>query len=383
MKNLYILGSCGSIGTQTLDIVRLYPDQFKVIGMSLGSNLELARELVEEFKPEIICYRKEEHKLDLSYNPIVTFGDEGLVSIAKYSKYENEWLVNALVGVSGLLPTVHAIKANKNIALANKETLVVGGDIINELKALHNVELLPIDSEHSAILQCLAGENSLEVDKLIITASGGSFRHLDRESLKNVTVADALKHPNWSMGSKITIDSATMMNKGFEVIEAHYLFNIEYTHIDTVLHKSSIVHSMVLFKDGSIKAQLGISDMRIPIAHALFYPKHMPLNLPKLNLLGLNLEFEELSTKRYPCLEYAYIAAKKGGLYLAVLNASNEAAVSLFLNGKISFLEIENIIQREINNPIYERDYVPSLEERIHISDLVYNKVLKENGGRC
>lgn len=383
MKNLYILGSCGSIGTQTLDIVRLYPDQFKVIGMSLGSNLELARELVEEFKPEIICYRKEEHKLDLSYNPIVTFGDEGLVSIAKYSKYENEWLVNALVGVSGLLPTVHAIKANKNIALANKETLVVGGDIINELKALHNVELLPIDSEHSAILQCLAGENGLEVDKLVITASGGSFRHLDRESLKNVTVADALKHPNWSMGSKITIDSATMMNKGFEVIEAHYLFNIEYTHIDTVLHKSSIVHSMVLFKDGSIKAQLGISDMRIPIAHALFYPKHMPLNLPKLNLLGLNLEFEELSTKRYPCLEYAYIAAKKGGLYLAVLNASNEAAVSLFLNGKISFLEIENIIEREINNPIYERDYVPSLEERIHISDLVYNKVLKENGGRC
>lgn len=383
MKNLYILGSCGSIGTQTLDIVRLYPNEFKVIGMSLGSNLELARELVEEFKPEIICYRKEEHKLDLSYNPIVTFGDEGLVSIAKYSKYENEWLVNALVGVSGLLPTVHAIKANKNIALANKETLVVGGDIINELKALHNVELLPIDSEHSAILQCLAGENGLEVDKLVITASGGSFRHLDRESLKNVTVADALKHPNWSMGSKITIDSATMMNKGFEVIEAHYLFNIEYTHIDTVLHKSSIVHSMVLFKDGSIKAQLGISDMRIPIAHALFYPKHMPLNLPKLNLLGLNLEFEELSTKRYPCLEYAYIAAKKGGLYLAVLNASNEAAVSLFLNGKISFLEIENIIEREINNPIYERDYVPSLEERIHISDLVYNKVLKENGGRC
>ena len=336
MKNLYILGSCGSIGTQTLDIVRKYPNEFKVVGMSLGSNLELALSLVEEFKPEIICYRDKSHKLELSYNPIVTYQDDGLISIARYTKYDNEWLVNALVGVSGLIPTVEAIKSSKHIALANKETLVVGGDIINELKALYNVKLLPIDSEHSAILQCLAGEDMEEVNKLIITASGGSFRDLDRASLENVSVKDALKHPNWKMGAKITIDSATMMNKGFEVIEAHYLFGIDYDNIDTVLHKESIVHSMVLFNDGSIKAQLGISDMRIPIAHALFYPKHIPLDLPKLNLLGLNLDFKELSTKRYPCLEYAYIAAKKGGLYLAVLNAANEAAVYLFLNEKIS-----------------------------------------------
>ena len=383
MKNLYILGSCGSIGTQTLDIVRKYPNDFKVVGMSLGSNLELALSLVEEFKPEIICYRDKSHKLELSYNPIVTYQDDGLISIARYTKYDNEWLVNALVGVSGLIPTVEAIKSSKHIALANKETLVVGGDIINELKALYNVKLLPIDSEHSAILQCLAGEDIEEVNKLIITASGGSFRDLDRASLENVSVKDALKHPNWKMGAKITIDSATMMNKGFEVIEAHYLFGIDYDNIDTILHKESIVHSMVLFNDGSIKAQLGISDMRIPIAHALFYPKHIPLDLPKLNLLGLNLDFKELSTKRYPCLEYAYIAAKKGGLYLAVLNAANEAAVYLFLNEKISFLDIEKIIEKEITNPIYERDYVPSLEERIQFSDLVYHKVLNENGGRC
>ena len=383
MKYLYILGSCGSIGTQTLDIVRKFPNDFKVVGMSLGSNLKLAYELVNEFKPEIICFRKEEHKLDFDYNPLVCYGDEGLLKVASYSKYENEWLVNSLVGVSGLLPTVDAIKAHKGILLANKETLVVAGDIIMSMVDEYGVSLIPIDSEHSAILQCLNGEKSSEIDKLIITASGGSFRDLKREELKNVTVKDALNHPNWSMGSKISIDSATMMNKGFEVIEAHYLFGVDYDKIDTVLHRQSIVHSMVLFNDGSIKAQLGISDMRIPIAHALFYPKHAKLDLPKLGFNGLNLEFSNLDEERYPCLRFAYLAALKGGLYLAVLNASNEAAVNLFLNEKISFLQIEDIIEREITNPIYERGYVPLLEERIEISDFVYKKILKEYGGNC
>ena len=276
---------------------------------------------------------------------------------------------------------VAAIKNHKDIALANKETLVVAGDIINKLIKEYNVNLLPIDSEHSAILQCIIGEKHQDIDRLIITASGGSFRDLSKEELEHVSVSDALKHPNWSMGPKITIDSATMMNKGFEVIEAHYLFNIDYNKIDTVLHRGSIVHSMVMFNDGSIKAQLGISDMRIPISYALFYPRHERIDLPKLNLLNLNLSFEELSKLRYPCLDYAYRALDKGGLYLAVLNASNEAAVNLFLNGKISFLEIEHIIEREITNDIYDRSYIPSLEERVEISKVVYQKILRKYGG--
>lgn len=380
MKNLYILGSTGSIGTQTLDIVRNQKEDFKVIGMSVGSsNLELGYQLIEEFKPEIVCFRKKEHMKEFSYGPILVYGDEGLNAISEYSKYENEWLVNALVGVSGLLPTVKAIKAGKNIALANKETLVVGGDIINELINEYNVSLLPIDSEHSAILECLTGENPKEVNKLIITASGGSFRNLSREQLVNVTVDDALKHPNWKMGPKITIDSATMMNKGFEVIEAYYLFNMDYNKIEVVLHPESIIHSMVEFNDGSIKAELGPTDMHRPIAYALNYPKHQNLN-SNFSMIGISLNFKELSIDRFPCLGYAFTALKKGGLYLAALNASNEAAVYLFLNNMISFLEIEEIICKEINSLDYERSYNPSLEERLNVSKEIYERILLEHG---
>lgn len=380
MKYLYILGSTGSIGTQTLDIVRNQKDDFKVVGMSIGgSNLELGYQLIEEFKPEIVCFRKKEHMKDFSYGPILVYGYEGLNQISEYHKYENEWLINALVGVSGLLPTVKAIKTGKNIALANKETLVVGGDIINELVNEYNVKLLPIDSEHSAILECLVGENKREVNKLIITASGGSFRNLSRKELENVSVEDALKHPNWKMGPKITIDSATMMNKGFEVIEAYYLFNIDYNNIEVVLHPESIVHSMVEFNDGSIKAELGPTDMHRPIAYALNYPMHTKLN-SNFSMIGLSLNFKELSINRYPCLGYAFDALKKGGLYLAALNASNEAAVYLFLNGKIAFLEIEKIIYKEINSSEYERSYIPSLEERLKVSKDIYNKILLEYG---
>ena len=380
MKNLYILGSTGSIGTQTLDIVRNQKEDFKVIGMSVGSsNLELGYQLIEEFKPEIVCFRKKEHMKEFSYGPILVYGDEGLNAISEYSKYENEWLVNALVGVSGLLPTVKAIKAGKNIALANKETLVVGGDIINELINEYNVSLLPIDSEHSAILECLTGENPKEVNKLIITASGGSFRNLSREQLCDVTVDDALKHPNWKMGPKITIDSATMMNKGFEVIEAYYLFNMDYNKIEVVLHPESIVHSMVEFNDGSIKAELGPTDMHRPIAYALNYPKHQSLN-SNFSMIGISLNFKELSIDRFPCLGYAFTALKKGGLYLAALNASNEAAVYLFLNNMISFLEIEEIICKEINSLDYERSYNPSLEERLNVSKEIYERILLEHG---
>lgn len=380
MKYLYILGACGSIGTQTLDVVRQNPKEFKVIGVSVGSNLELAKSIIEEFQPKIVCFRKQEHIFSISYNPIVVYGDEGLLAISRFREYENEWLVNALVGVAGLLPTVEAIQSHKHIALANKETLVVAGDIIQSLISEYQVKLVPIDSEHSAILQCLRGESQKEIKKLWITASGGSFRDKSREELKNVTVEDALKHPNWKMGPKITIDSATMMNKGFEVIEAHYLFDVDYENIEAIYHPESIVHSLVEFQDGSIKAQLGVSDMRIPISYALAYPSHKTLSVEHLNLKPKAFSFAELSTSRFPCLGYAYQAAKKGGLYLAVLNASNEAAVHLFLNHKIPFLEIETIIEKEITSLEYERSEIPSLEERIEVSKAVYLKILKEYG---
>ncbi len=372
MKYVYLVGASGSIGTQTLDVIKQNINDFKVVGMSLGHDLELAQKLVEEFKPEIICLR-EKKDIKLSYSPIIVYGDNGLLEIAKYHKYDNEVFVNALVGISGLNPTVYAIKAGKNIALANKETLVVAGDIIKSLVKEYNVSLTPIDSEHSAILECLTGEDRKDVKRLIITASGGSFRNKRREELIGVTKEDALKHPNWKMGSKITIDSATMMNKGFEVIEAHYLFDMPYEKIDTILHKESIVHSLVEYEDGVIKAAIGSADMRTPIAYALRYPSHSKLLSKPLSLTGLNLSFDELSKKRFPCLEYAYIAAKKGGCYLAVLNAANEAAVWLFLNDYIKFLDIEDIIYNEINNPKYSKiEY--NLENVLNLS----NSLIKE-----
>lgn len=378
MRHLYIAGACGSIGTQTLDIVRENPDEFKVIGMSVGRNKELSLKLIEEFRPEIVCFR-ENYSYDLSYNPIIVSGDSGLIELASYTKYEDEVFVNALVGMSGLMPTISAIKARKTIALANKETLVAGGDIVNEMVKKYNVSLVPIDSEHSAILQCLAGEEHKEIKRLIITASGGSFRDKTREELIGVKKEQALKHPNWSMGAKITIDSATMMNKGFEVIEAHHLFNVPYEKIDTILHPQSIVHSMVEFKDGTIKAELGSADMHTPISYALRYPHHEIEESKTLDLIGLNLEFKELSKKRFPCLEYAYYAAKMGGVYPAVLNAANEAAVYLFLNDKIEFLEIEKIIYNEITNKKY-KDIPYTLENVVSLSTSLIKEIRNRFG---
>ncbi len=373
MKGVYIVGASGSIGTQTLDVIREYHNEFKVVGLSLGRDLIKAKQIIEEFKPEIICLR-EKKELDLSYKPIIVYGDEGLLKIASYHKFDKEVFVNALVGISGLMPTVVAINSKKDIALANKETLVVAGDIIKSLIKDKGVQLTPIDSEHSAILECLQGENKKDVKRLIITASGGSFRDKTREELIDVTKEMALAHPNWSMGSKITIDSATMMNKGFEVIEAHHLFDIPYNKIDTILHKESIVHSMVEYDDGVIKAAIGSADMHTPIAYALRYPKHEHITNKPLNLIGLNLHFEELSMDRYPCLEYAYYAVSRGGVYPAVLNAANEAAVWLFLNDKIKFLDIEKIIYDEIHNDKYE-SYDYSLDTIIKISNQIMNSI--------
>ena len=378
MKYVYIAGACGSIGTQALDIIRENPNEFKVIGLTLGRNLELAKKLVEEFKPEIISLR-ENKEFKLSYNPIITYGDEGLLEVARYHKYDDELFVNALVGISGLLPTIEAIKSKKNIALANKETLVVAGDIVKKMVNDYGVSLTPIDSEHSAILECLQGEDKTEVKNLIITASGGSFRDKSRTELENVDKKIALNHPNWSMGSKITIDSATMMNKGFEIIEAHHLFDMPYDKIMPILHKESIVHSMVEFNDGSIKAELGYTDMHRPIAYALRYPDHMNCESKFLDLFGLNLHFEELSEERYPTLKYTKMVCEKGGIYYAVLNASNEAAVKLFLDQKIKFLDIEKIIYEEISKDEY-KNIAYNLDNILNISKEIINKLLKKYG---
>ena len=378
MRYIYLAGACGSIGTQTLDIIRENKSEFKVVGMSVGRNKELAIKLIEEFHPEIVCFR-ENYLYELSYKPIIVSGDQGLKDLAAYTKYEDEVFVNALVGMSGLMPTIEAIKAKKTIALANKETLVAAGDIVNEYVKKYNVSLVPIDSEHSAISQCLVGESYDEVKRLIITASGGSFRNKSREELIGVTKEDALKHPNWSMGAKITIDSATMMNKGFEVIEAHHLFNVPYEKIDTVLHPQSIIHSMVEYQDGTIKAELGTADMHTPISYALRYPHHKVLESKPLNYIGLNLEFKELSKDRFPCLGYAYYAAKRGGVYPAVLNAANEAAVKLFLSDKIEFLEIEKIIETEIKNDKYMA--IPyDLENVVSLSLSLIKEILSRYG---
>ena len=268
MIDLYILGASGSIGRQTIDIISNYKDKFRVVAMSVGHDLTLANKLCNIAKPSLVCLRNKFDKI--SYNAKFVYGDEGLLEIAKY-KYSDNYaiLINALVGSAGLKPTILAIKNGKNIALANKETLVMAGDIINSLIKEYNVKLTPIDSEHNAIWQCLKGEEKKDVKRLIITASGGAFRDKSREELKDVTKEMALKHPNWQMGAKITIDSATMMNKGFEVIEAHHLFNMPYNKISTILHKESICHSLVEFNDLSIKAVLGSPDMRIPILYAL------------------------------------------------------------------------------------------------------------------
>ena len=379
MKNIILLGANGSIGTQTLDVIR--GRDFKVLGMSVGHDLDLARKNIREFQPEIVCTRTKEDMLELTkeFDFQFVYGDDGLQEVAIYKPEIEALLIVALVGSVGLKPTVDAINIGRNIALANKETLVMAGDIVMDCAKKHNVTIFPIDSEHSAIYQTLVGENYEDIKRLIITASGGSFRDLSREELNNVTVDAALKHPNWQMGAKITIDSSTMMNKGFEVIEAHHLFGIPYEQIDTVLHPESIVHSLVEFKDSSMKAQLGISDMRIPILYALTYPKRENY-ANSLSLIGKKMTFDTLSYERYPCLKMAYDAAKKGNIYPTVLNASNEAAVKLFLEGKIEYLMIEKIIEEALSEA--NRVDALNLETILNVNKKVQEKILIKYGGK-
>ena len=381
MKELIILGASGSIGTQTLDIVREFNDKFKVVGLSVGSDLEKAKSIIEEFKPQMVVTKTKDDLLTLSsiYNEIkFQCGDDGLINLATYDKEnKNITLVVALVGSVGLLPTLEAIKIGRNVALANKETLVIAGEIVMRLAREKGVTIFPIDSEHSAIYQALVGENHKDIKRLIITASGGSLREYKREDLVKVTKEKALAHPNWKMGAKITIDSATMMNKGFEVIEAHHLFNVDYDQIETIIHKESIIHSIVEYTDSQMKAQMANSDMRMPILYALSYPERFEYH-NELNLIGKNLTFEQMDLERFPCLKMAYEAAKKGNIYPTVLNASNDCAVKLFLEDKISFLMIEEIIEEALLEASSVEEL--TLDVILETEKNVREKILKKYG---
>ena len=349
MKRLALLGSTGSIGVSTLEIVSEYPDRFQVVALTAGRNLSLLKEQAARFQPEIIAVpdqncAKKLHESIGTNGPKVYFGLEGLIACAVDSGAD--MVVSAIVGAAGLEPTLAAINAGKDVALANKETLVIAGQLVMDAVASSGCKLFPIDSEHSAIYQSLEGHRKQDVRRLILTASGGPFRNWAKQDLHSVTPKDALAHPNWSMGRKITIDSATMMNKGLEVIEAHWLFDLSVDKIAVHVHPESIVHSMVEYIDGAIIAQLGIPDMKTPIAYALSYPERLMLEQPPLDLCQMgHLRFSLPEKDRFPCLGLAYDAIRQGGTVPAVLNAANELAVEAFLLEKAAYLDIPKIIQ--------------------------------------
>ena len=393
MKKLSILGSTGSIGTQTLDIVKNNPDEFRVVGLTANKNIELLKNQIIEFKPIAVAVMDNEKADELKQNVDINVysGIEGIIKIAALNEIDT--VVNSLVGSIGVKPTIEAIKNKKNIALANKETLVTAGSIVMEEVRKNNVNLMPIDSEHSAIFQCLYKENNNNknqyndiINKIIITASGGPFRNYSKEQLENVTVQDALRHPTWNMGNKITIDSATLMNKGFEVIETYWLYGINYEKIDIVIHPQSIIHSLVEFKDNSTLAQLSLPDMKLPIQYALSYPKRLPLNIKKLNLMEVkNLSFEKPNFELFPCLKYAYDAGNKSGTLPAVLNAANEAAVYAFLDNKIRFLDIHRLINKMmqkhniIKNPNLNQILDVDKKIKEETQEIIENKIIINN----
>jgi 1-deoxy-D-xylulose-5-phosphate reductoisomerase len=369
VKAITLLGSTGSIGTQTLDIVEHHPDKFRVVGLAAGNNVEMLAQQVIQFRPEIVAIGNasklpelQSALIDLDYQPILVAGEEGTIEVARYG--DSQSVVTGIVGCAGLLPTIAAIEAGKDIALANKETLIAGGPVVLPLVEEHGVKLLPADSEHSAIFQCLQGVPAGGLRRIILTASGGAFRDLPVEKLASVTVADALKHPNWSMGKKITIDSATLMNKGLEVIEAHYLFGMDYDRIDIVIHPQSIIHSLIEVQDTSVLAQLGWPDMRLPLLYALSWPERIYTDWEPLDLVKSgDLTFREPDHDKYPCMQLAYAAGKAGGSMPAVLNAANEQAVALFLEEKIKFLDIPKIIEKTCDRHQADNRQTPSLED--------------------
>ncbi len=379
-KHIALLGSTGSIGTQTLDVIRAHSDKLVVEVLTANSSADLLIQQAKEFKPNTVVIGDEskytqvkEALFDLDIK--VYAGADSLSQVVQMGTVDT--VVTAMVGYAGLKPTIEAIKAKKNIALANKETLVVAGDLITELIKENHVFLTPIDSEHSAIFQCLTGEPQ-EIEKVILTASGGPFRNKTIDELQKVTKAQALKHPNWEMGAKITIDSATMMNKGLEVIEAKWLFGVEADNIQVVVHPQSIVHSMVQFTDGSIKAQMGLPDMKLPIQYALSYPDRWHSDFERFDFTKYpSLTFEEPDFDKFRCLALAYDALRKGGNAAAIINAANEIAVDAFLKEKIGFLEIASVVEKAINGigfvakPGYD-DYVTTdVETRKYVSSII------------
>ncbi len=379
MKNIAIIGTSGSIGTQTIDILKNNRDKYCLNAFAVGSNIEYANEVLAMFpEVEVVSVANAQDMSKITKRPglKILHGEEGLIEVSTFAK--TEILVTAIVGFVGLKPTVAAIKAGKHIALANKETLVTAGHIIMPLAKQFNVQILPVDSEHSAIYQVIQGIEQEDLSKLIITASGGSFRNKTREQLKDVSVADALNHPNWSMGAKITIDSATMFNKGLEVIEAHHLYNVDYDDIEVVVHYESIIHSMIETKDYSVLAQLGTPDMRLPISYALSFPNHDPIiNSERLSLTKIGkLHFIEPDLERYPALALAIKAGKIGGSMPTVMNAANEMAVDLFLKEKIRFLEIESIVEEAMIN--HEVINNPDLDQIFAVDTAVRQAIAKE-----
>jgi 1-deoxy-D-xylulose-5-phosphate reductoisomerase len=379
-KKIGILGSTGSIGQNSLNVIRnlnKYGFECSVFFLTANNNIETLAKQINEFKPEFVFLHNSDKYKDavniIGDKTRILVNEEDLTGLMKHQGYDI--LISSLVGFSGLVPTIKALEAGKRVALANKETMVVAGEILNEICMKNSAEIIPVDSEHSAIFQCLVGESHNEIEKIILTASGGPFLGKKLNDLRDVTVEQALKHPNWNMGSKITIDSATLMNKGLEIIEAKWLFNMDIKQIDVIIHPQSIIHSMVEFKDASIKAQMGVPDMRVPIQYAITYPERIKSDFPKVDFSFSNkLDFFEPDYQTFRCLKLAYNALESGGTYPAVLNAANEAAVELFLNRKIKFNEIPVIIENALQNHDDKTNF--NIDSLVEVNARVKNELL-------
>ena len=377
MKSIGILGSTGSIGTQTLDVIDALPGKFQIKYLTSNQNTELLGEQALKYKPDIVCIAMEEKRGELDTilagtDINITSGRDALLEAA--GRNDVNLVMNGLVGAIGMEPTIEAVKAGVDVALSNKESMVMAGGIINELLKKHSGNLLPVDSEHSAIWQCLTGEKIDQVKRIILTGSGGPFRTKPKEEFSLITREEALQHPNWDMGNKITIDSATMMNKGLEVIEAHWLFNLNADQIDIVVHPQSIIHSMVEFVDGSVKAQLGVPDMKLPIQYALTYPDHYSTDWENLDLTAIGrLTFEKPDFEKFPCIQLAYDALEKGGTFPVVLNVANDEVVSAFLNDHIPFIQIPQLIAEALDQHEFIEN--PDLETISEISQWTTNYI--------
>jgi 1-deoxy-D-xylulose-5-phosphate reductoisomerase len=382
VKKIGILGSTGSIGQNSLNVIRnlnKYGFECSIFFLTANNNIDTLAEQTSEFNPEFVFLHNPSKYNDavklIGKKTNILIDEKDLTGLVKNPGYDI--LISSLVGFSGLVPTINALESGKRVALANKETMVVAGEIMNEVCRKNSAEIIPVDSEHSAIFQCLAGENHNEIDKIILTASGGPFLGKTQDELKSVTLEQALKHPNWNMGSKITIDSATLMNKGLEVIEAKWLFNINVKQIEIKIHPQSIIHSMIEFKDGSIKAQMGLPDMRVPIQYAITYPVRIQSDFPRVDFSVSNkLDFFEPDYETFRCLKLAFKALKSGGMYPAVLNAANEAAVELYLNRKIKFFEIPDIIDNALQN--YDDKPNFNIDSLVEVNARIKNDVLNK-----